>query len=105
MLVSRCSKIDVDAPASRGPDGLIHTDSGDGGNDLAKLELIQNRCLSCGIQTNHQNSHLLLSPELVEEFGECKTHDCGLGIWVGVGVCVEGGWIRFWRRSTVSRVR
>jgi len=59
-------------------DGLdIETDSGDCGNDLAKLQLIQNGCLSCSIQTDHQNSHLLFAPELVEELGECKTHDCG----------------------------
>jgi len=44
-----------------------HTDRGDGCNDFTELQLVENCGLSGGIQTNHQNSHLLLSPELIEE--------------------------------------
>jgi hypothetical protein len=45
----------------------MHTDCGDGCDDFAELQLVQNRGLSGSIQTNHQDSHLLLSPELIEE--------------------------------------
>ena len=38
------------------------TDGGDGGDDFTKLELVENRRLSCGVKTHHQDSHLLLAP-------------------------------------------
>jgi hypothetical protein len=47
--------------------GGYHTDCGNGGDDFTKLQLVKNSSLSGGIQTNHQNSHLLLSPETVED--------------------------------------
>jgi hypothetical protein len=40
----------------------LRTNGGDRSHDFTELELIQNRGLSGGVQTNHQNSHLLLSP-------------------------------------------
>lgn len=42
--------------------GFLHTDGGDSGDDFAKLQLIENRGLSGGVQPDHENSHLLLSP-------------------------------------------
>lgn len=39
-----------------------HTDRWDGCNNLTKLELVENCGLSGSIQTNHQDSHLLLPP-------------------------------------------
>jgi len=45
----------------------VETDCRDGCDDFTKLQLIQDCGLSGGIQTNHQNSHLLLSPELIKE--------------------------------------
>jgi hypothetical protein len=62
-------------------DGLdVETNSGDGGDDFTQLELVQNCGLSGSVQTDHENAHLLLAPQLVEQLRECKTHVCG-------GVC------------------
>lgn len=44
----------------------IRTDSGNGGNDFAELELVQNRGLSGCVKTDHQDSHLLLTPQSVK---------------------------------------
>lgn len=44
-------------------DGLnVEADGGDGGDDFTELELVQNGGLSCSVQTNHQDTHLLLAP-------------------------------------------
>jgi len=49
-------------------DGLnVESNCGDGCDDFTELQLVQNCGLSGSIQTNHQNSHLLLSPELIKE--------------------------------------
>lgn len=45
----------------------IEADSGDGGDNLAKLKLVEDGGFTSGIKTNHQNSHLLLPPQSVEE--------------------------------------
>ena len=50
------------------------TDCGNGGDDFTELELVQNRGLSSSIETDHQNSHLLLSPQAIKQSGECDTH-------------------------------
>lgn len=52
------------------------TDGRDGGHDFTKLELVQNSGLSGGVKTNHQNTHLLLSPELIKQLRERETHVC-----------------------------
>lgn len=44
-----------------------HTDSGNGGDDLTKLKLVEDGGFTGGIKTNHQNSHLLLPPQSVEK--------------------------------------
>lgn len=38
------------------------TDGGDGGDDFTELELVQDCGLSGGVETNHQDAHLLLAP-------------------------------------------
>lgn len=38
------------------------TDCGDGGNNFTELQLIQNGSLSGSVETDHENSHLLLPP-------------------------------------------
>jgi len=44
-------------------DGLdVEADCGNGGDDFAELELIQDRGLSGSVQANHQDAHFLLSP-------------------------------------------
>lgn len=65
-------------PSGRCGDRSVRTDSGDSGDDFTELELVQDRGLSGGVETNHQNAHLLLAPELIEQLRECKTHDCGM---------------------------
>ena len=57
---------------------MTRTDCWDGGDDLTELQLVENGGLSGGIETNHQNTHLLLTPEPVEQLAECETHDGGI---------------------------
>lgn len=38
------------------------TDCRDGGDDFTQLQLIEDGGLSCSVQTDHQNSHLLFTP-------------------------------------------
>lgn len=52
------------------------TDSRDGGDDFTKLQLVQNSGFTGGIETDHENSHLLLPPQLVENLRKGETHDC-----------------------------
>jgi len=52
----------------------VETDCGDGGDDFTELQLVEDSGLSGGIETDHKNSHLLLSPETVEQTRECETH-------------------------------
>jgi len=40
----------------------VEADCGNGGDNFTELELVENSGLSGGVKTNHQNSHLLLSP-------------------------------------------
>lgn len=42
------------------------TDGWDGRDDLAKLQLVENRCLPGGVKTDHQNSHLLLAKKALQ---------------------------------------
>ena len=58
----------------------VLTDCGDSGDDFTELELVENSGLSGGIETNHEDSHLLLAPQAVEQLGEGKTYVCG-GLW------------------------
>lgn len=55
---------------------LRHTNGRDGRDDFTELELVEDGGLSGGVQTDHQNSHLLLPPQLVEYLGDRETHDC-----------------------------
>jgi hypothetical protein len=45
------------------------TDGGDGGDDLSKLELVEDGGLSGGVKSDHEDAHLLLAEE---------TRDCGV---------------------------
>lgn len=55
---------------SRREEGKKLTDSRDSSNDLTKLELVKNGGLSCCVESDHQDSHFLLSEE---------TRDCSSG--------------------------
>jgi hypothetical protein len=70
---------------------MLLTDCGNGGDDFTELELVEDSGLSGGIETNHEDSHLLLAPQAVEQLGEGKTH-VGGGLWrVLSGVVEEKG--------------
>lgn len=68
----------------------MRTDGGNSRDNFTELELVENRSLSGGVKTDHQNSHLLLPPELVEDLGKRETHgcdsDCGVCLSVGFGL-------------------
>lgn len=55
----------------------LRTNGRDGGDNFAQLELVQDGSFSSCVQTNHQNSHLLLAPEAVKQLRERETHDGG----------------------------
>lgn len=47
-------------------------------HNLAKLQLVENRRLTRRVQTNHQNTNLLLAEKAVEKLRKCKTHRCSI---------------------------
>lgn len=50
------------------------TNGGNGCDDLAKLELVENGGLTSSIETDHQNSHFFLGKKPAEQFRECQPH-------------------------------
>lgn len=54
------------------------TDRRDGGDDFTKLQLVQDGGLSGGVKTDHQDSHLLATPESIEQPRESDTHGGGV---------------------------
>ena len=54
--------------------GASLTDCGDGCHDFTEFQLVQDRSLSGSIEADHQDSHLLLTPKLIEELRKCETH-------------------------------
>ena len=50
------------------------TDGWNGGDDLSELELVQDGRFTGGVETHHQDSHLLLAEEAFEEGGEHVAH-------------------------------
>ena len=58
------------------------TNGRDGGDDLAQLQLVQDGRLSGRVQADHQDTHLLLAPEAIEQLRECETHlgGCRVGV-------------------------
>jgi len=59
----------------------VETDCGNGGDDFTQLELVQDRSLSGSVQSDHQNSHLLLAPKAVKQLREGETHVGGGVRW------------------------
>ena len=47
-----------------------------GGDNLTQLELVEDSGLAGGIETNHQDAHILLTEELAENLAEGETHAC-----------------------------
>ena len=50
------------------------TDCRDGGNDFAEFQLVQDGSFSGSVETDHQDSHLPPSPELIEQLRKGETH-------------------------------
>lgn len=70
-------------------DGLnVETNGWDGGDDLAKLQFVQDGGFTGGIQTNHQYSHLFVAKEVAEQLTERQSH----GELEGCNF-LESGWV------------
>jgi hypothetical protein len=54
--------------------GAKRTDGWNGGDDLAELELVQYGGLTSCVETDHEDTHLPLGEELLEELGEGEPH-------------------------------
>lgn len=67
----------------------IEADRRDGGDNLAKLELVQNGGLSGGVEADHKDAHVLLAQNGREDFAEGETHRGGWA-WTGCGRGVGG---------------
>lgn len=52
----------------------VEADGGDGGHDLTELELVEDGGLTGGVETDHEDSHVLLTEELAEELAETCAH-------------------------------
>lgn len=50
------------------------TNSGDGGNDLSELELVQDRGFTGRVKPNHQDPHLFLREESAKQLRKRKPH-------------------------------
>jgi len=50
------------------------TYGGDGGDDLAELELVEDGGLTSRVETNHEDPHLLLGEEAAEQLREREPH-------------------------------
>ncbi len=46
---------------------VVRTDCGDGGDDFTQLQLVEDGGLAGRIETDHQNAHLLLAPQAIEQ--------------------------------------
>jgi len=52
----------------------IKSYGGDGGDDLAELELVEDGGLTSRVETNHEDPHLLLGEEAAEQLREREPH-------------------------------
>lgn len=43
------------------------TNGGDSGDNLTQLQFVQNRGFTSGIQTDHENTHFLVTPKALEQ--------------------------------------
>ena len=57
--------------------GWGRTNGGDGGDDLAELELVQDGGFTGGVETDHEDAHLALGEELLEQLRESQPHGGG----------------------------
>jgi hypothetical protein len=50
------------------------TDSRDCRHNFSQLQLVQNRCFTSGIETDHENTHLLLGKQAGKKLGKREPH-------------------------------
>ena len=67
------------------------TNGGNGRDDFTQFQLIQNGGLAGSVQTDHQDSHLLLAPEAIEQLREGETHIGGEVARVEVPMKIKKG--------------
>lgn len=78
------------------------TDSRDSGDDLAELELVEDGRLSGGIESDHEDTHLLLAEEAGDYVAPSSPHQ---GACRGGGDGQEGGMGKTWRVRCEMRTR
>ena len=59
----------------------VLTYGGDGGNNLSKLELVENSRLSGSVEPDHQDPHLLLAEQSFKEGGKEVPHVASLSVF------------------------
>ena len=81
---SRTELVDIEASL---------TDCRDGGNDFAEFQLVQDSSFSGSVETDHQDSHLSLSPELIEQLRKGETHigERGMDVQIADGALGREG--------------
>ena len=57
------------------------TNSGNGGDDLAQLELVEDCGLASSVQPHHQDPHLLLAEQSFKEGGKEVPHVASLSVF------------------------
>ena len=50
------------------------TDGRNGSDDLTKLQLVEDGCFPCSIEADHEDAHLPLGKQALEELGEREAH-------------------------------
>lgn len=89
--------------ALKGEHGEWRTDGRDGRDDLTELELVENGGLSGSVETDHENSHLLLAEEPIEELSEYRERVAHLGGCVLGDAKVASVENCLFRRQSVSK--
>lgn len=67
------------------------TDGGNGGDDLSELQLIQDCRLTGCVETDHENTHLPLGEEFLEQLRECEPHFGSPASTESYGSCATAG--------------
>lgn len=60
-----------------------HTNCGDGSDDLPQLQLVQDGGFPCSVQPHHENPHLLLAYQALQQVPKDVSHDASGGEEVG----------------------
>lgn len=58
----------------------IEANSGDGGDDLAQLQFVEDGSLPCGVETDHKNANFFLAKQAGKSLRDRDTHGDGWGL-------------------------